>query len=213
MRRILTWLRPVDRKWFGEIFAAFPGIILQDANPDAGQGPVDLETADGLLLTGGEDISIPYLRQPVPDPTVLEDSFPERDAWEFPALERSLQRGIPVLAICRGHQILNVALGGTLHLHIPGHDLPEQKTDETQQLVYEPDVPSTQLYEQVNSSHHQAIDRLGQGLRIDARCAADGIIEQVRGLHHRFLLGVQYHPERGAVYAPLFADFVRAVEG
>ena len=83
---------------------------------------------DGLLLTGGNDISQEFLRQPVPDPSVLEDGDPPRDEWEFAATRNAIERGLPILAICKGMQVLNVVLGGTLRLDISGHNLPEQKT-------------------------------------------------------------------------------------
>ncbi len=210
MPRIATWLRPVDVPFFQAIFNAFPGVVLDDAQ--AGEG--DVERADGLLLSGGEDISMPYLRQPVADLSHIEDADPRRDGWEFPALQRALDRGIPVLAICRGHQVLNVLLDGTLFLDIPGHGLPEQKRNDVQALVYEEaaQVPASRRYARVNSSHHQAIDRLGKGLLVEARCADDGVVEQVRLGGRPFVVGVQYHPERGALYAPLFAAFMAAVE-
>ena len=110
-----------------------------------------------------------------------------------------------MFAVCRGHQVLNVALGGTLHLDIPGHRTPEMKTQNIQPLRYASDA--RHRFAHVNSSHHQAIDKLGDGLEIEAWCASDDIIEQVRLRDYPFCLGVQYHPERGPVYAPLFEDF------
>ncbi|PYL31956.1 MAG: hypothetical protein DMF35_09305, partial [Verrucomicrobia bacterium] len=92
------------------------------------KGQVATAEADGLLLTGGSDIAPEFLKQPVPDPSVLEkDVDVARDRWEFAAVDAALARGLPVLAICKGMQLLNVGLGGTLKLDIPGHKLPEQK--------------------------------------------------------------------------------------
>jgi putative glutamine amidotransferase len=82
---------------------------------------MSLEKMDALLLTGGRDLGAEYLRQPVPDPTVLEKPDPARDEWEFSAVNVALERGLPILAICKGMQLLNVALGGTLRLDISGH--------------------------------------------------------------------------------------------
>src|SRR5207249_3932327 len=81
-----------------------------------------------LLFTGGSDISPEFLRQEVADPSVLsKDMDPQRDRWEFQAVQQALSRGLPILAICKGLQLFNVALGGTLKLDIKGHNLPEQK--------------------------------------------------------------------------------------
>jgi putative glutamine amidotransferase len=208
MKRIATWLREVDGPIFGQLFEAFPDLQLEDAR----LGPVDVEQADGLLLSGGEDVSLPYLRQPVGDPSVIEDFDAARDAWEFFALQRALDRGLPVLAICRGHQVLNVVLDGTLHLDIRGHNLPEQKRNDIQPLAYEREVPPWRRYGQVNSSHHQSIDRLGRDLVVEAR-AEDGTVEQVVMEGRPFVVGVQYHPERGGIYLPLFEAFAAAVRG
>ncbi len=199
-----TWLRACDRELFAAAFAPFPGLVLRDAARE----PVDLDRIGALLLTGGEDVSAPFLRQPVPDPSPIQDTDPARDAWEFPAARRALERRLPLLAICRGHQVLNVVLGGTLRLDLPGHGLPEQKSAECQLLVREPGALLS--FERVNSSHHQAVDVPGAGLRIEARCAADGVVEEIRAPGYPFVVGVQYHPERGAVYAPLFAAFAAA---
>jgi putative glutamine amidotransferase len=108
-------------------------------------------------------------------------------------------------------QVLNVGLGGTLHLDIRGHNLPEQKLHEVQPLRC--DARAAVRFERVNSSHHQALDRLGEGLEVEAWHADDDIIEQVRLRDYPFCLGVQYHPERGEVYAPLFELFAEQVKG
>jgi putative glutamine amidotransferase len=120
-------------------------------------------------------------------------------------IENALSRGLPILAICKGMQVLNVALGGTLKLDIPGHKLPEMKDQDIQPLRY--DGKTTHRFNKVNSSHHQAVDRVGEGFEIEAWCATDDIIEQMRLRNHPFALAVQYHPERGKIYGPLFEDF------
>ena len=162
--------------------------------------------AGGLLLTGGADIAPDFLKQAVPDPQILQtDTDPERDRWEFAAVHDALERGLPILAICKGMQLLNVALGGTLHLDIPGHNVPEMKTHDVQRLRTE--SAAAHRYDKVNSSHHQAVDQLGDGLEVEAWCASDDIIEQIRLRDYPFALGVQYHPERGTIYNALFDDF------
>ena len=118
---------------------------------------------------------------------------------------------MPILTVCKGTQVLNVALGGTLHLDIPGHDLPELKSHNVQKLRFS--ANPTVRYEKVNSSHHQALDKLGAGLHVEAWCAADGIIEQVRLQDYPYALGVQFHPERDISYKALFDQFISQVEG
>ena len=202
MPKLATWLREKDEKWFQPFFAKHPEIEICNAR----DGKVDLANADGLLLTGGSDIAPEFLKQPIPDPSVLEtDVDPVRDRWEFAAVDQALARGLPLLAICKGMQLFNVALGGTLNLDIPGHKLPEQKDHDVQAL--RSDTKAAHHFEKVNSSHHQAVDSLGKGLAVESWCANDDIIEQIRLRDYPFALGVQYHPERGKIYDSLFEDF------
>jgi len=210
MRRVLSWIREKDEALFGSFFEGHPAVALENARTQT----VDLNSMQGLLLTGGADICAAFLCQPV-DPAALalieEDAVADRDAFEFAAVETALERGLPVLTVCKGIQVLNVALGGTLHLDIPGHDLPEMKTHNVQPLRFA--ASPTVRFERVNSSHHQALDRLGDGLEVEAWCATDGIIEQVRLKNHPYVLGVQYHPERDTSYKPLFEQFIGKVTG
>lgn len=177
---------------------------------NAARGAVALDQMDALLLTGGNDISQEFLRQPVPDPSILEKADLPRDKWEFTAVQKALDRGLPIFAICKGLQLLNVALGGTLRLDIPGHNLPGQKSRDVQQLRNDPS--SAHRFERVNSSHHQAIDRLADGCVVEAWSATDDVIEQFRLRDRPFGLAVQYHPERGSLYKPLFADFLGRID-
>jgi len=202
MPKLATWLREKDEKWFQPFFSKHPAIEICDAR----KGEVVVADIDGLLLTGGSDIAPEFLRQPTPNPSVLDqDVDVARDRWEFAAVQNALSRGLPVLAICKGVQVLNVALGGTLKLDIPGHKLPEQKDHDVQPL--RSDAKVMHRFDKVNSSHHQALDSLGEGLVVEAWCASDDIIEQVRLRNQQFVLGVQYHPERGKIYDSLFEDF------
>jgi putative glutamine amidotransferase len=204
LKEIATWIRECDEALFARVFQPYENIRYWNARTQKVPDQVA-----GLLLTGGSDISGKYLRQPVPDPGLIEEPDPERDGWEFSALDQALKARRPILAICRGMQVLNVALDGTLHLDIPGHD--DNKHDNVQPLVYEPEAEIR--FERVNSSHHQALDRLGRGLRVEARSCGDGIIEQVRLENYPFALGVQYHPERDPLYRPLFDRFAEWVAG
>ncbi len=202
MLNLATWMRAKDEKWFQPFFDKHSDIHVSDAR----KGAVVLKEMDGLLLTGGSDISPELLRQEVVDPTVLDkDVDLVRDRWEFEAVAKTLARGLPVLAICKGLQVFNVALGGTLKLDIPGHKLPEMKDHDVQPLRNE--RAARHRFERVNSSHHQAIDRLADGCEIEAWCMTDDIIEQIRLRDYPFALAVQYHPERGKIYDALFEDF------
>jgi putative glutamine amidotransferase len=207
MPNLATWMRRKDEKWFQPFFAKHPDIHVFDARKD----DVALDRMDGLLLTGGSDISPECLRQEVPDPLVLDKQVdPERDRWEFKAVQNALSRGLPILAICKGLQVFNVALGGTLKLDIPGHNLPHQKESEVQPLRHE--TAASHRFPKVNSAHHQAIEQLGDDLEVEAWAAHDGIIEQVRLRKYPFGLAVQYHPERSRAYQSLFEDFFSRLE-
>lgn len=167
--------------------------------------PVDPGELDGLLVTGGPDISVGFHNVPPQDVALIREPEPERDAWEIAAVRQAVERGLPILAICKGVQILNVALGGTLLLDIRGHDLPEMKSRNVQPLRYE--SSARHRFEMVNSSHHQALDRVADALEVEAWHAGDGIIEQVRMRHYPWGIGVQYHPERDMHYSSLFENF------
>ena len=202
MPKLATWLRAKDERFFQPFFNKHPEIEICNAL----QVDVAIGDVDGLLLTGGSDIAPEFLKQPVPDPSVLEqDVEPARDKWEFAAVDQALARGLPILAICKGMQLLNIALGGTLKLDIPGHKAPEQKDNDVQAL--RSDAKATHRFDKVNSSHHQAVDLLGEGFEVECWCAEDDIIEQIRLRSYPFALGVQYHPERGKIYDSLFEDF------
>ncbi len=203
MANIMSWVRECDDVWFRPFFEMQPGVKLCNARME----DVDMKSMDGLLITGGEDISAPFLKQEISDLSLIREPQPDRDAWEFEALRLALQEGKPVFAICKGYQVLNVALGGTLRLDIPGHALPELRTQNLQPLRYAAGVDERHKFALVNSSHHQAIDDLGDGLEVEAWCAADDVIEQVRLRNYPFGLGVQYHPERDWLYKSLFEDF------
>ncbi len=201
MLHLASWIRECDDVHFARFFALRPDIRVGDAR----RGPVDLATSHGLLLTGGPDIAAEFHSDPPSDPTLIHDPDPARDAWEFAAVRDACARGLPILAICKGVQVLNVALGGTLHLDIRGHDLPEMKTANVQPLRFA--AGARHRFEKVNSSHHQALDRVADPLEVEAWHAGDDTIEQVRLRDYPWGVGVQYHPERDMLYAPLFADF------
>jgi putative glutamine amidotransferase len=187
-----------------------------------------IHSLDGLLLSGGSDLDPCYYgEEPVPE---LGVTLPERDAFEMALVGLALRRGMPVFGICRGMQVLNVALGGTLY-----QDLPSQWDRDV--LKHRQDTPKWQPTHEVrvsegsyiakvmgrgkvkvNSYHHQGIRDLAEGLVVTGR-SSDGVIEAVEAadLSERWLLGVQWHAEamRGAgpQQESLFEAHVSAAEG
>jgi putative glutamine amidotransferase len=163
-----------------------------------------LDAVSGLVLTGGEDVA-PHHYGEAPH-EALGDVNEDRDAWELALIAGAQQRSVPTLAICRGIQVLNVALGGSLIQDIPSQcttALPHTFTDGRATRVHEVSVdPSSRLAAildatslTVNSVHHQAIGRTAEGLRVTAR-APDGIIEGAEwGGNDWWAVGVQWHPE------------------
>src|SRR6188768_4007257 len=111
MPNLATWMRPKDEPAFSRVFAAYPEVKIWNAAQQA----VPMEQMDGLLLTGGPDISPEFLHQEILDPSVIDkDTDAARDRWEFQAAREALDRELPIFAICKGLQVFNVALGGTL---------------------------------------------------------------------------------------------------
>jgi putative glutamine amidotransferase len=209
MRHVLTWIREKDEAMFYSFFTDHPDVSLDNARRQNGS----LDKMDGLLLSGGADICPAYLNQPVSQGElglIEEDAEADRDGFEIAAVQTAIERGVPILTVCKGTQVLNVALGGTLHLDIPGHDLPEMKSHNVQRLRFA--ANPTIRFDRVNSSHHQALDRLGAGLEVEAWCASDGVVEQVRLRNYPYALGVQFHPERDFSYKALFEQFLAEVE-
>ncbi len=155
---------------------------------------------DGLILSGGPDIE-PVRYGAAPDP-FAERSQADRDTWETALLMAALQADLPVLGICRGLQLINVCLGGTLHQHLPDlaggeRHRPAPGVYGTVRVRLDTDaLPGSLLGEGVDvpCHHHQAIDRLGAGL-VASAWAQDGTIEAAWVPRRRFLLGVQWHPE------------------
>jgi gamma-glutamyl-gamma-aminobutyrate hydrolase PuuD len=161
---------------------------------------VQLGDADGLLLMGGTDINPAlYRAEAAPETDSPDDS---RDETEWRLLDEALAKDLPILAICRGLQILNAHHGGTLVQHLPpasGHDVEsENKGSPAHEILIDEasllgHIAGTSKWH-VNSRHHQAADRVGNGLRVVAR-AEDGTIEALEQPDRRFLLAVQWHPE------------------
>jgi putative glutamine amidotransferase len=193
----------LKREYYEAIFAAggLP-VLLANADPPSNLDELT-DLLDGLILSGGGDLH-PQTYGQAP---LSEHGEPTkaRDRFELALIEKALLRKWPVLGICRGFQALNVAFGGTLYQDlscIPQKVLPHADPQQTGQIFHDVTIDNeSKLFSiigaesiQTNSSHHQALDRLGQGLKAVA-FAPDGIIEAIEHPGHEFVLGVQWHPE------------------
>lgn len=171
-----------------------------------------VERLDGLILSGGADIDPARFGQEPHEKTVI---VADRDAWEFAVLSAALERDLPVLAICRGIQVLNVLAGGTLHQHLPdaiGHSdhLQQAGTFGPMKVKLEKGCRLERLLGDrvtVPCHHHQAIDELGPGLRA-VGWADDGVVEAAELTDRRFVVGVQWHPEQDQNDRTLFEALV-----
>ena len=172
---------------------------------------------DGIVIAGGGDIDpARYGARPHPK---TEATVPDRDAWEIAIAAAAIKLNVPVLGICRGMQVVNVACGGTLHQHVPdlvGHDEHSGPADGfglhkvrvTAGELLASILPASEYFE-VPTHHHQAVDLPGAGLTAVA-WAGDGVIEAIEAATG-FILGVQWHPEQGTDER-LFAALVQAAE-
>lgn len=197
-----------------------PLVLSLDADPS-------LDGIDGVLFTGGGDVDPAHYRETRHAKT--HEADPERDAFELALAKLALQRNTPMLAVCRGVQVVNVAAGGTLIQDIP--------SEVNRALDHQVDAPSfaiahevwvtpgsrlaSMMEEQldgdvlhVNSRHHQAVARPAEGFDITAT-APDGVVEAIERTGAPFCVGVQWHPEnfwRTGEFRSLFEEFVKAAE-
>jgi putative glutamine amidotransferase len=187
-----------------------------------------LSGLDGLLLSGGTDLHPSYYgEEPHPE---LNETIPERDEFEMALLEGALGRRIPVFGICRGLQVINAALGGTLYQDLPsqlggevllGHRQVTPKWEPTHEVAVSAGSQVARILGsrefKVNSYHHQAVKDLASGLVAVAH-SPDGVVEAIehRDLSERWLVGVQWHAEamrdNGSEHRNLFAAHVAAAE-
>ena len=196
-----------------------------DASADPGEA---LAGADGVLLTGGQDID-PTLYAEERHPST-QDSEPGRDALELALAKRALATNVPLFAICRGLQVLNVAAGGSLVQDIPSeighmvpHDVREPKDGDAHPVRVKPDTKLAEALAGeinahgetiVNSRHHQAIGKVAPGMSVTA-VAPDGLPEAIEKDGGPFCVGVQWHPENfhgSGRFKGLFDAFVRSAE-
>jgi putative glutamine amidotransferase len=194
--------------------------ILMPVAIDDGDAAEVLERFDGLLLMGGGDLQPEEYGQERREQ--VYGVVPNRDRFELALARAAVDRGVPTLAICRGHQVLNVALGGALDQHITeragfAHGKPGVPGGSS---VHDIDLePGSRLAEAMgvthascSSHHHQAVEHTGAGLRVTAR-APDGVVEGIELDGDSWIVGAQWHPEDTAADDPaqqrLFDTFVR----
>jgi putative glutamine amidotransferase len=204
----------------GALAVMIPPDPLLVANPDE-----VLDLLDGLVLAGGADIDPASYGEPCHEETV--GTVPERDAFEIALVRAAIERELPVLGICRGMQLINVAYGGTLIQHLPerfGHHEHCRVAGSFDDADHEVHLVAGSLAARVvgecshatKSHHHQGVERVGDGLVVSGTSALDGLPEAIElgGEEHaeHFVLGVQWHPEADAT-SPIVGALVAAARG
>jgi putative glutamine amidotransferase len=205
---VSTYLEPAARWGAWELPAAllplgYPSMVQRSGGlaallppDDPARAAATVARLDALVIAGGPDVD--PARFGAPRHPLTGPPAPERDAWELALIDAALTADLPLLGICRGMQLLNVALGGTLVQHLDGHRGPAGVFGEhlvkpvpgTRYAALAPEPASVPTF------HHQALDRLGEGLLIGAH-AEDGTVEAVELAGDAWALGVQWHPEMG----------------
>jgi putative glutamine amidotransferase len=196
--------------------------VILAPDPELTQDPSEaLRMIDGLILAGGADID-PDTYGASREPQTGE-TMPERDLFEVAMARGAIELDLPVLGICRGMQLINVALGGSLVQHLPdqlGHD--EHRpvagsfdgADQDVELLPGSLVADVtgERHHAAKSHHHQGVDRVGEGLLVSGRAIPDGLPEAIEMPDRRFVLGVQWHPEVDE-QSPVIAALVREAAG
>ncbi|WP_134727428.1 gamma-glutamyl-gamma-aminobutyrate hydrolase family protein [Amycolatopsis nivea] len=220
-------LNGVDSRWAAcqaDMFWAEFGMKIAEAGgipvqlPYESAGPEVIGRVDALVLTGGQDVDPENWGGPPPAHSPTDGEIlvidRRRDEYEISLARHAITRGIPVLGICRGTQVLNVALGGTLVPHLIDGEIthyslaavPDRRPDREHPVDFASGSLAAALYgaqRPANSWHHQAVDRPGEGLVISGR-APDGVAEAIE-IPGRPVLGVQWHPEASEGLEPCFA--------
>lgn len=192
-------------------------VLLPPQGTDGGVVEQLLPRLDGVIVVGGWDVDpARYGAEPHRE---TDEPHRVRDAWDHAVVREAVRTDLPLLGICRGEQMLNVALGGSLHQHLPDlggttvYQLGEHRFNPIP-VELRPGSQVAQLMgathlDAVPVSHHQAVDRLGLGLQASA-WSVDGIVEAIELPQNRFCIGVQWHPEQSPTDTALFDAFVQA---
>jgi len=202
------------------------GADVRQLNPETDSLPAAIDGCDGVLLTGGEDVDPAEYGDTERHPTV--ELAPVRDRYELRLARIALERHLPLLAICRGAQVLNVAAGGTLIQDIPSqhpthitHSILLPKNVAVHDVAVKPHTCLSVLlagrlaagdHVAVNSRHHQSVKNPAPGFVVSAT-APDGVVEAIEKPDAAFCVGVQWHPEnfwQTGEFSPLFDGFVKA---
>ena len=203
-----AWEEPahvLPRSYVDAVQRAGGAALVLPADADWAARPDDiLDLLDGLLLAGGSDVDPgTYGAEPHPE---TKGTTPERDTFEIALASRAVERDMPFLGVCRGMQVMNVALGGTLHQHLPevvGHGDHRRVLGTFVGADHDVHLQAGSLAarsagEEVHvtkSHHHQGVDELGRGLVVTGRSELDELPEAIELPGRRFVLGVQWHPE------------------
>lgn len=208
-------LMAVNRTYLNAIWHAGGCAVALPYTDDEEKIKQFAEEFDGFLFTGGDDIDPAYYGQEKHPKT--ENTCAERDAFEQKMFHEIYKNGKPILGICRGEQVINVFLGGTLIQHIDGHvqqtrrAVREQGVDLIKDGMLYNILGQERIY--TNSFHHQVIDKLADSLVCDGY-STDGYLEAYHSKEHPFLLAVQWHPEGyydiDETSSKIFAEFVNA---
>lgn len=207
-----TYLKPI-------IAAGGMPILLPPQPVMAGMVELLVSRLDGLVVPGGWDVNPALYGQEAHPAT--DAPHPERDAWEQALIQEAIRQDVPLLCICRGEQLLNVTLGGSLHQHLPdvigsGNYQPGGYTFNRIPVEIKPGSHLEQLIGPnpgpVPVSHHQAVDKLGEGLTA-AAWSEDQVVEAIERPASTFALGIQWHPEELPEDFGLFRGFVEAARG
>lgn len=173
-----------------------------------------LDIVDGIIFTGGGDISAQYFgEEPIKE---VDEICLDRDMTEMALFHEAYKRGRPIFGICRGHQLINIALGGSIYqdiytqvANVLGHRCNDNVQDGYHSISIKKDSMLFDIFQKenlvVNSQHHQSIKSLGKDLKITAS-ATDGIVEAIESTNDNFILGVQFHPEAMAIK---YEDFLK----
>jgi putative glutamine amidotransferase len=217
-----VWDQPavlLSRSYIDAVQQAGGLAVLLPPDPKLVEDPAEvLERIDGLMLAGGADIDPGTYGMTAHAETV--ETVPERDLFEVALAREAVERDLPVLGICRGMQLINVALGGTLTQHLPEHlghqehrrvlgtfDGSDHDVEVIEGTLAHGVIGAT--HHATKSHHHQGVDRLGEGLSVSATSALDDLVEAIELPGRSFVLGVQWHPEADAM-SPVVSGLVRA---
>lgn len=211
---------------YNEAIVRAGGLPLMVSNLAPDLAETYAQQVDGVVFSGGADIDPSYFgADPHPE---LELVDPARDAFELALYHAAKAREVPILGVCRGVQLINVAEGGSLYQHVPALDgaIQHDQRDPDGHLSHRVTLAANSRFARAlgrsdyrtNSYHHQAVERLGRDLEIVGR-SADGMVEAVEGTGNSFVLGVQWHPEMSFANYPeqllpftVFLDAVRAAQ-